>query len=271
VGYEVCALKALRDGLRSREIWVAGADRYWDPDEDLPRNFDERREDYYVGLGQPVEAERFVEDLKGELEASLAELDAPMPKNAAVSISDRSGGRISVSSLKPRPDPPNLDKLKAEVGRRWPATSLLDVLKEADLRVGFTDLFTTSASREILDRGTLRRRLLLCLYGLGTNAGLKRMSGSDAEATERELRWVRQKFVGREHLRAAIARVANATFAARLPEVWGEATTTCASDSKKFGAWDLAALTPLTFHHVNPYGTFEIDMEDRIPIETETA
>jgi TnpA family transposase len=34
---------------------------------------------------------------------------------------------------------------------------------------------------------------------------------------------------------------------------------------------DLSALTPLLFHHVNPYGTFELDMEDRIPIEAEVS
>ncbi len=243
VGYEVCALKALRDGLRSREVWVAGADRYRDPDEDLPRDFDEKREAYYEDLGQPLEADRFVDGLKAEVGTALEELDAGMPKNAGVRISERSGGRIFVSPLKPRPEPPNLDKLKAEVGRRWPSAGLLDVLKEADLRVGFTDAFATSASREVLDRDTLRWRLLLCLYGLGTNAGLKRMSGTDAGATERELRWVRQKFVGREHLREAIARVANATFAARRPEIWGEATTSCASDSKKFGSWDQNLMT----------------------------
>jgi TnpA family transposase len=166
-----------------------------------------------------------------------------MPSNGKVTVSERSGGRIRVSKLKPHPDPPNLDKLKAEVGRRWPATSLLNVLKEADLRIGFTGLFATSGSREILDRQTLRKRLLMCLYGLGTNAGLRRMAGSDADATERELRWVRQKFVDREHLRAAIAEVANATFASRRPEVWGEATTSCASDSKKFGSWDQNLMT----------------------------
>jgi TnpA family transposase len=243
VGYEVCALKALRETLRSREVWVAGADRYRDPDEDLPKDFDERREDYYTELGQPLEAERFVGELKTEMEAALEGLDAGMPKNETVRISDRSGGRISVSKLKPRPEPPNLDALKAEIGKRWPTTGLLDVFKESDLRVEFTDLFVTSASREILDRDTLRRKLLLALYGLGTNAGLKRMAGSDTEVTERELRWIRLKFVSREHLRAAIAEVANATFAIRRPEIWGETTTSCASDSTKVGAWDQNLMT----------------------------
>lgn len=243
VGYEVCALKALREALRSREVWVMGADRYRDPDEDLPADFDERREDYYAELGQPLEAERFVRELKAEMEASLEELDAGMPENTEVKVSERSGGRITVSPLAPRPEPPNIDRLKAEVGTRWPTTGLLDVLKEADLRVDFTGLFASSASREILDRETLRKRLLMCLYGLGTNAGLKRMAASDAEITHRELRWVRQKYMSREHLRSSIVRVANAIFGARQPEVWGEATTTCASDSKKFGAWDQNLMT----------------------------
>jgi TnpA family transposase len=37
--------------------------------------------------------------------------------------------------------------------------------------------------------------------------------------------------------------VANAIFRVRLPEIWGDATTACASDSKKFGAWDQNLLT----------------------------
>lgn len=69
------------------------------------------------------------------------------------------------------------------------------------------------------------------------------MAGSDAGTTGRELRWVRQRFVGHDHLRAAIADVADATFASRRPEVWGEAKTSCASDSKRFGAWDQNLMT----------------------------
>ena len=61
-------------------------------------------------------------------------------------------------------------------------TSLLDVLKETDLRVGFTQAFKILASREVLPREVLQQRLLLCLYGLGTNAGLKRCSSSEVAA-----------------------------------------------------------------------------------------
>jgi hypothetical protein len=48
---------------------------------------------------------------------------------------------------------------------------LLDILKETDLRVHFTDQFKSSASREQLDRAAIQRRLLLCLYGLGPTRG----------------------------------------------------------------------------------------------------
>ena len=33
--YELCALESLREALRSKEVWVVGADRYRNPDEDL--------------------------------------------------------------------------------------------------------------------------------------------------------------------------------------------------------------------------------------------
>lgn len=34
---------------------------------------------------------------------------------------------------------------------------------------------------------------------------------------------------------------------------------------------DLRALTPLIYTHVNPYGTFRLDMKERIPLEGELA
>lgn len=51
------------------------------------------------------------------------------------------------------------------------------------------------------------------------------------------------RYITNEHMRAAIAKVCNAIFHVRNPDIWGEATTACASDSKKFGAWDQNLMT----------------------------
>jgi len=243
IAYELCTLSALRERVRAREVWIAGAGRFRNPDEDLPADFDERRAHYYAALGLPSEADQFTRALRQRMKAALEMLDEGLPKNEKVRITKRGGGWIKVSPLERLPDPPNLDAVKAELARRWPMTSLLDMLKEADLRVGFTDVFEGSGVREVLPRDVLQRRLLLCLYGLGTNTGLKRMNAAEHGATYRDLLYVRRRFISPEALREAITRVANAIFRVRMTHIWGEATTVCASDAKQFGAWDQNLMT----------------------------
>ena len=65
--YELCVLETLREQLRCKEVWVAGADRYRNPDEDLPADFAARRTAYYGALALPLEAERFTADLRDEM------------------------------------------------------------------------------------------------------------------------------------------------------------------------------------------------------------
>jgi hypothetical protein len=36
---------------------------------------------------------------------------------------------------------------------------------------------------------------------------------------------------------------------------------------RRMGREDFRALTPLLHGHVNPYGTFELDMEKRLPLD----
>ena len=230
INYEICVLQSLRDKLRCKEVWVVGADRYRNPDEDLPADFDVQRAAYYAALQQPLDADRFVKGLQDELVAALTALDRELPKQATVQILSKDNGWIKVSPLDPLPEPPNLGRVKGEIGRRWPMTSLLDMLKEADLRAQFTRAFTSVASREALDPETLQRRLLLCLYGLGTNTGLKRIAAGEHDERHADLRYVRRRFITCDNVRAATDRVVNALFAVRNPQVWGEGTTTCASD-----------------------------------------
>ena len=122
-------------------------------------------------------------------------------------------------------------------------TGLLDMLKETDLRLGCTEAFPSLSSRATLDRRTLQMRLLRCLYGLGTHAGLKRMASIDAGVSSPELLYVRRRFLHKDALREAIQRVVNATLAVRVPEIWGAVTTACASDAKHYGVWDQHLIT----------------------------
>jgi len=117
-------------------------------------------------------------------------------------------------------------------------TNLLDILKETDFRVSFTKHFKTVAKREELDRESVQRRLILALYGLGTNTGLKRVAAGNRAENYHELLYIKRKFINKDNLRNAISEVVNNILQIRMQEIWGEGTTTCASDSKKFSAWD---------------------------------
>ncbi|MDJ0595975.1 MAG: Tn3 family transposase [Pleurocapsa sp. MO_226.B13] len=244
INYEICVLQALRERLCCKEIWVVGANRYRNPDDDLPTDFESKRQIYYQALTLPEDVETFISGLQKQMESGLEKLDKGMPRNNSVAlVSKGDKSLIRLSPFDALPDPINLKQLKGEINRLWHKTSLLDILKETDLRVNFTRNFKSMGTREILDRETLQKRLLLCLFGMGTNTGLKRINtGIDGENYQ-DLLYVRRKYIHKDQLRSAIAEVVNAIFEIRLPHIWGEGTTTCASDSKHFTAWEQNLMT----------------------------
>jgi hypothetical protein len=138
--------------------------------------------------------------------------------------------------------PPTLDALKDEVVRRWGVVDLLDILKEADFLTGLTGEFTSVATRQAIPSQVLQRRLLLVLFALGTNMGIRQLAAGEHGESEAALRHVRRVFVNRDNLRRAIVRLVNATLEVRDQTLWGQGTA-CASDSKKFGAWQANLLT----------------------------
>ena len=80
--YEICVLTALRERLRCKEIWVVGADRYRNPDDDLPQDFEARRAEYYQELGRGQDARAFVNGLRAQMTEALKTLNKGMPRNA---------------------------------------------------------------------------------------------------------------------------------------------------------------------------------------------
>lgn len=243
INYEIAVLKALREGLRCKEIWVDGANKYRNPDEDLPSDFDENRDEHYLALNKPREAEEFIAKLQQEMRDALIMFNNGVPKNTKVKILPKKGGYIKLTPLDEQAAPPNLGAIKKQIFERWPTIGLLDILKETNFRTGFTSVFSSTASREYLDPNELTKRLLLCIFAYGTNTGLKRISASNPEITHEELRHIRRRYLTKPNLRTGIAEVTNAILREREEKYFGEVTTSIAGDSKKFGIWDQNLLT----------------------------
>jgi hypothetical protein len=104
INYEIAVLQALRDRLRCKEIWVVGADRYRNPDEDLPSDFETKREPFYEALGQPRDVAAFVAGLQKSLRDSLDLFERDLPRNRDVKIIERGKARLSVSPWNPSPN-----------------------------------------------------------------------------------------------------------------------------------------------------------------------
>lgn len=238
MNYEIAILEMLRDKLRCKSIWIEGAYRYRNPDDDLPADWEACRAACYAELGLPLKAVDFIKQLKGELHANLQTLNDTMPYNSKVKILDKNNGHIKVTPLTAQPEPPFIDTLQREINRRWSTINLIDILKEADLRIDFTKQFHTIASREILSGELLQKRLLLCLYALGSNTGLKRVSAANEDASHSDLKYVKRRFINEDNVKAAIVDIVNEIMAIRDPLIWGEATTGCACDSTQVSSWD---------------------------------
>lgn len=237
--YEVATFQALREQLRCKEVWVVGAGRWRNPDEDLPKDFEARRVEHYGELRKPLDAAVFTTSLRKEMTEALAELDAALPELDWVEIKERKAGAIKFTAPEAQEEPRNLRRVKGEVSRRWNGVPLIDMLKEAVLRTGcLKAVASVTGGRRDMAPEVLAERLMLAIYAYGTNAGIKAVAGGAHGHSEEEIRYVRRRYLSPEVARQIAIEIANATFAARDSGLWGAGSTAVASDSTHFRSWD---------------------------------
>ncbi|MCA1701478.1 MAG: Tn3 family transposase, partial [Actinobacteria bacterium] len=244
MAYEIATFQALRDLLRCKEIWVIGAHRWRNPDEDLPADFEQRRHEHYAALRKPLDPTVFIDELRSELRSELAALHQALPGLPFLEIADRGRhGQIKLTALKALPAPTGLQALKRDLRRQWGIVALIDMLKEAILRTGCLRILNELAGGARMTVETLTERLLLVLFAYGTNTGIRSVAAGAHPHSEDDLRYVRRRFLSAELVRALAIEIANATFDVRDTTIWGQASTTVASDSKHVGAVDQNLLT----------------------------
>jgi Domain of unknown function (DUF4158) len=117
--YEVVTFQALREHLRCKEIWITGAGRWRDPDEDLPADFEARRAEHYASLRKPLDPAAFIAELREEMRAELDVLHDALPRLDWLQIAERREGNIKLTPLDAVPEPSNLRLLKKEITARW--------------------------------------------------------------------------------------------------------------------------------------------------------
>lgn len=312
IPYELCVLVALRKAIRRREIWIEGGNIWRNPEDDLPPDFEENRDVHYEALSKPRDPQAFIADLQKRHAEALKRLNQALKKGTTggVKITKKKGEPwISVPPVAKQPEPTNLKALKEEISRRWGVIDLLNLIKDVDHVTGFTSGFSSVASRTITDPDVLRRRLLLCLYGLGTNVGIKRgadgiAAAADAEGdvdtradSEAALRRTRRLFINRDNLRAAI-RTVNKDICygkagdltdddkehvevsalalhlvqaaiAYLNTIMIQIVLADPQWQKKLTEEDQRGLSALFWTHLNLYGRFELDMSNYLDLGVE--
>ncbi|MFQ6230790.1 hypothetical protein [Nocardia sp. NPDC002869] len=68
-------LVALRDALRRRESYVDGTQRWRNPEDDLPGDFDATREVHHAEIRKPLDPTEFIAGLKQRMTDALTRLD----------------------------------------------------------------------------------------------------------------------------------------------------------------------------------------------------
>lgn len=240
--FELCVLGKLERAMKCKEVWIEGAYRFRNPDEDLPADWEKCRIEYYRNRGLPLEAAEFLDPLRDEMCSALDNFNRFFEKRGHdVSIYHPGGGEkglFHVPAIEKRPERAVLAQIKAEVSKRWGIQDLLDILLEADRRVHFSRFFQSSGQRQIMSQDEHRKRLLLAIFSLGTNMGFRRAhAAAQPSYSYDDLLYFKNRFVTAETLREATVALVNHILEIRNPHIWG-AGTTCASDGKHLGAWD---------------------------------
>jgi len=217
----MCALEALRDGLRRRDVYVARSERYGDPRASLldAPTWNASRSDVCRSLSLPETPEPFLKRLAAELDAAYRRTLEGLHADHA--IHELAAGRLPVEQLDALPEPESLLALRDQVDRRLPDADLPDLLLEIAAKTGFIDGF----SREHEPRAHLSdlpTSICAVLVAQACNVGYAPLVDETIPALrEARLKYVARHYIRPETLIAANARIVDYHAALELATRWG--------------------------------------------------
>jgi TnpA family transposase len=231
--WELRVLVALRDGLRSGDVFVPGSRRYADPGSFLltPELWAPQRVEFCHLVGKPVTAEHALAQADDELHTALADLETLLAKGATGEVRLTDDGELIIPPLTAEDVPAEADALRAEMAAMLPRVPLASVLVEVDARTGFSD-HLVHAGGKVNRPAELKRNLMYVIIAEATNMGLTAMAESSGVPYD-VLAWTAEWYFRPETLEAANAAVVNYHHRLPLTQAFGSGTLS-SSDGQRF-------------------------------------
>ena len=236
--------QALREQLRCKEIWVVGADRWRNPDEDLPdRLRGSAGPSTTPKLRKPLDPGAFTGQLRAEMEPRpwpRSTTRLPRPGLGGHRRTAQGRARSGSPRWTPRPSRATCGGSRQAIQDRWGTVPLIDMLKETALRTGCLDAFTAVGTRGDIAAADGARG--------AADAGRLRLRHQHRDPGGRRRRARPQR--GRDPLRPAPlpdpggragrppGAIANATFAARQAVAVGRGLDRGGVGLHPLPAWD---------------------------------
>ena len=219
-GYVFCVLEQLHRGLRRREIYASGADRWGDPRARLldGESWQNARPRVLEALDLPADPEMQLRTLSITLDGAYREVAGELLSNGAVVIHK---GQLRLEKLGAAPEPPGLEAVRGEIARMMPRVDFPEVLLEIFSRTGAVDCFThISGAQTRMDE--LEVSLCAVLVAEACNLGLVPVVNSAVTAlTRSRLRHIDAAYLRPETISAANACLVAAQSEIPMVEHWG--------------------------------------------------
>ena len=185
--FEVCVCVQMVRELKSADLCVIGANNYSDTrDELVPLDeCAQTREAYGQEVGLPVEADSFIQHVRGLLTAAAQKADDAYLDNPFFQIID---GRPKLGRVKKKPIPEGFQELDAALTKKLDKLelSLLDVLADTSQWIGWDKHLGPLSGHQGKIKEDVRRKILTT-FAYGTGLGPTQTARNIADISARQI------------------------------------------------------------------------------------